>query len=92
MGKVIRIPLRRAAQIEALDKEDVIEGYFDGTKNSAEPGDDKSFSYWHGWANGMVDGGHRKINDAQSELAEDIRRACEAGNNPFAKIANKERA
>jgi hypothetical protein len=29
------------------------------------------FSYWHGWRNGMVDGGHRPKDAAQAALAHD---------------------
>jgi hypothetical protein len=83
MAKVTRIPLRRAAQIAGLDKEDVIEGYYDGRNNMPEPGNNRSFSYWHGWRNGMVDAGHRGMDDAQLELSADIHRECQAGRNPF---------
>lgn len=44
-------------------------GYLAGLNKEPEPGSDKSRAYWHGWRNGMVDGGHAEIDDAQQRLA-----------------------
>lgn len=67
-----RIPISRAEQLDDLDDAEVIEGYFDGRENEPEPGDNRSFSYWHGWRNGMADGRHRKHDYAQRALANDV--------------------
>lgn len=68
---VDRLPIRSAALLDALDDAEMIEGYFDGRQNEPEPGDNRSFSYWHGWRNGMVDGHHRQGDAAQAQLAHD---------------------
>lgn len=66
-----RIPIKRAVQLDSLDHEEVQEGYRDGFDGEPEPGNNRSFSYWHGWRNGALDGGHREKDEAQAELAHD---------------------
>ena len=66
-----RIPLRTWQQTAKLNSDEVVEGYFDGRHGEPEPGDNRSFSYWHGWRNGAVDGGHREADEAQRDLAHD---------------------
>lgn len=66
---VERIPITTPADLEALDKAEVMEGYMDGLSGDSEPGDNRSPSYWHGWRNGAVDGGHREKDIAQVLLA-----------------------
>lgn len=67
-----RIPIQRASQLDGLDDADLLEGYLDGKDGEPEPGNNRSFSYWHGWRNGAVDGHHREKDDAQAELARDV--------------------
>lgn len=50
----------------------MVAGYMDGLYNAAAPGSDKSRSYWHGWRNGMVDGRHAEMDDAQAMLAREL--------------------
>lgn len=52
-----------------LDEDDCLAGYWSGYRNEPEPGSDKSRSFFHGWRNGRVDGGHAKIDEAQTEYA-----------------------
>jgi hypothetical protein len=66
-----RIPLRTAAELDALDDAEVLEGYRDGRANEPEPGDNRSLSYWHGWRQGTADGHHRKMDEADGALARD---------------------
>lgn len=66
-----RIPITKAADLEHLDEAELLEGYHDGRAGLPEPGNNRSFSFWHGWRNGAVDGGHRKGDAAQAELAAD---------------------
>lgn len=66
------IPIRRAVQLGDLDDAEIAEGYRDGMAGDPEPGGNRSFSYWHGWRNGAVDGGYRAKDDAQAELARDF--------------------
>ena len=56
-------------ELDTLDSDEVIEGYFDGRKNEPEPQGNRSKSYWHGWRNGMIDGGHMKSDAASKALA-----------------------
>ena len=67
-----RVPATKACQLDCLDDAEVIEGYNDGRRNEPEPGDNRSYSYWHGWRNGMVDGGHAEPDRFQQALAKDV--------------------
>lgn len=64
-----RAPVTTLEDLAGLDKAEVLEGYWDGREGDAEPGNNRSRSYWHGWRNGMVDGGHRQPDPACRELA-----------------------
>lgn len=66
-----RVPIKRAELLDVLDLAEMIEGYWDGKEGLPEPGDNRSFSYWHGWRNGAVDGGHQVGDAAQAALAQD---------------------
>lgn len=68
------MPITRAFQLELLESDEVAEGYQDGFAGDPEPGGNRSYSYWHGWRNGAVDGGHREKDDAQAALAHDYLR------------------
>jgi hypothetical protein len=70
--KILRIPLRRADALQLLDPDDAIDGYVNGYKNQNPPTDASSYSYWHFWRGGMVDGGHRAMDDAQKEMRKDM--------------------
>lgn len=66
-----RIPITSAEQLNMLDTDEIVEGYLDGRNN--EPcGNNRSTSFWHGWRNGRVDGGHAQKDNAQSMLAHDV--------------------
>jgi hypothetical protein len=69
---VERVPVADVAALADLDPAEVVEGYHDGLAGDAEPGDNRSPSYWHGWRNGAVDGGHREKDAAQAALAHDV--------------------
>lgn len=69
---MLRLPLKNTNLLNALDNEELKEGYFDGLNNEPEPNDNRSYSYWHGWRNGMVDGGHRVVDKFQKKLARDF--------------------
>jgi len=66
------MPVWTVADLETLDDAEIIEGYHDGRANEPEPGNNRSRSYWHGWRNGMADGGHRKGDAAQAALAHEV--------------------
>lgn len=62
-------PVTTIADLDSLDDAEIIEGYRDGRAGEPEPKGNRSRSYWHGWRNGAVDGGHREKDAAQAELA-----------------------
>lgn len=62
---------RTWAEVEHLDDAELLEGYWDGFKGEPEPGGNRSDSYYHGWANGAVDGGHRENDEHQAAVARD---------------------
>ncbi len=66
-----RLPITRAILLDALDDRELFEGYRAGKDGWPEPGDNRSFSYWHGWRNGAVDGHHIEKDDAMADLARD---------------------
>jgi hypothetical protein len=63
------VPVTTLADLATLDDAEVLEGYRDGFAGDPEPGNNRSRSYWHGWRNGALDGGHRQKDAAQAELA-----------------------
>jgi hypothetical protein len=65
-------PITTAIELSALDADEMVEGYRAGLRNGSAPGSDKSKSYWHGWRNGMVDGGHAQIDCAQTILVREV--------------------
>lgn len=67
-----RVPITKAAQLSELEEGDLLSGYSDGLDNEPAPGDNRSYSYWHGWRNGQVDKGFAKGDAAQAALAHDI--------------------
>ena len=67
-----RIQATRYDQIKALDSDDMVEGYRDGARGEPEPGDNRSYAYWHGWTKGALDGGHRQTTNADTLLVRDI--------------------
>ena len=67
-----REPITDAAELDALDDAELLEGYRDGRSGDDEPGGNRSLSYWHGWRNGRMDGGHDEIDAAARELARSV--------------------
>lgn len=76
-----REPVTSLSDLRRLDVAEMLEGYKDGREGWA-CGDNRSRSYWHGWRNGQVDGGHAKPDAAQIALA----RACRHVNLPALEI------
>lgn len=77
-----RRPVTTLEEMDSLNSDEVIEGYFDAFRGEAsdpEPGDNRSLSYWHGWRNGRTDAGFAGADEAQRELA---RRAIARGPRP----------
>lgn len=61
-----------AADLALLDEDEIIEWYLAGLDCSAEPGSDKSRSYWHGWRNAQSDKGRTPVDEAQQRLAREL--------------------
>ena len=66
------ISITKAAQLKDLDDKELIQGYWDGKENAPKPGDNRSYSYSHGWKNGMMDGKHMLHDEAARQLAHDV--------------------
>lgn len=65
-------PVSTKADLDCLDSDEIVAGYRVGFDGVPEPGSDRSRSYWHGWRNGMVDGGHATIDVHQHLLAHEV--------------------
>lgn len=63
-----REPVTSPEELALLDSAEIVEGYLDGFNGDAEPGDNRSKSYWHGWRNGAGDR-NRTVDAAQRKLA-----------------------
>ena len=62
-------PVTTIVELDALDSDEMLDGYRDGRAGEPEPGGNRSRSYWHGWRNRTVGGGHRLKDNAQAALA-----------------------
>jgi len=76
MTDLARKPVATVEELSALNTDEIVEGYFDGFDNEPQPGDNRSKSYWHGYRNGQVDGGHVDVDANQVLLAKE---AIESG-------------
>jgi len=61
-----------AADLVLLDGDEIVAGYRGGLAGSAEPGSDRSRSFWHGWRNGMVDSRRAESDHAQRALVREL--------------------
>lgn len=61
-------PITSLADLLRQDRPDMDAGYRAGLVNAREPGSDRSRSYWHGWRQGRVAGGHAEPDAAQIVL------------------------
>lgn len=64
-----RVPVTTVDELLTLNDAEIVEGYNDGYRGEPEPGGNRSKSYWHGWRNGRVDGGHDEKDMAMAILA-----------------------
>ncbi len=58
------------AELQTLDEAALRRGYFAGFKNAADF-TERDKGYWHGYFNGMVDGGFLQVTPEQSRLTYD---------------------
>lgn len=68
-GEPYGAPVATLEELGALDDAEIVEGYLDGRSNEPRPSGNRSKSYWHGWRNGVVDGGHMAKDAAMAGLA-----------------------
>ncbi|RKK05412.1 hypothetical protein EBE87_19450 [Pseudoroseomonas wenyumeiae] len=61
-------PVDTLADFYSLDEGDVLFGYMDGIQGLPCDLKQVSRAYWHGWRNGVVDGGFLEPDEAQSKL------------------------
>lgn len=69
-----RLPIETVDQLKMLDEQEMVDGYLSGFGGDNEPGNNHSFSYWHGWRNGRADRSG-KSDIAQQKLAHDVVRS-----------------
>jgi hypothetical protein len=67
-------PVTTTEELRTLDEAAMVRGYRAGLGNAAD-WTERERGYWHGYLNGMGDGGHAKASAEQAELA----RACVNG-------------
>lgn len=71
-------PVTELDDLNALDSDEIVEGYWSGYRGDQEPGNNHSRAYWHGWRNGRVDGKYEESDDAQRLLAQRVVAASRA--------------
>ncbi len=67
------IPIRRAHLLNTLNDDDLVAGYLAGCNGASLPAN-PSYSFWHGWRNGMSDFSRQPIEQSQRELCRDYLR------------------
>lgn len=65
-------PVCTKEDLDTLNDDDIVEGYFAGREGDPEPGANRGRAYWHGWRNGMMDSGHMEIDSAARKLVHEI--------------------
>lgn len=67
MSKIIFFPPVSLKDVDAMNENELIEGYLSGLKGEIEPTDSRA--KWTGWRNGMVDSGRAEIDSSQRRVA-----------------------
>lgn len=62
-------PVSTLADLDALDHDQVVEGYRSAERGDPEPGPNRGRAYWHGWRCRMMDLGGMPIDQAAMDLA-----------------------
>lgn len=65
-------PIATVAELDALDQDEVVEGYRDGLQGEPEPGDNRSLAYFHGWRCGAMDAGRIEIDAVHRRLVAEV--------------------
>ena len=72
MMTVSYFPISTVLELETLDEGEIVEGYQDGLKGEPKPNGNRSKSYFHGWRNGMMDGGYIPLDKFSINLAHEF--------------------
>lgn len=65
-------PVETVSDLNALEEDEILQGYRDGLACADEPGSDKSRGYWHGWRNAQTDKGRANPDVHQQRLVRDM--------------------
>ncbi len=65
-------PVRTKADLDALNHDEIIEGYMSAELGDPEPGPNRGRAYWHGWRNAMIDKGELRPDEASRALAHEV--------------------
>ena len=65
-------PVRTKADLETLDRADIVEGYFSAERGDPEPGPNRGRAFWHGWRCGMMDLGAIEIDADHRHLVHEV--------------------
>lgn len=65
-------PITTVKEFKNINSDDAVEGYMKGIKGKVFD-NNKSRSYYHGYLNGLNDGGFRKMDNNQKELINELK-------------------
>ena len=68
--RLLFFPPKQLSDIEAMNDDDLLEGYRLGINNGPEPKDNRD--KWQGWRNGMCDIGRKITDDGQRGIAREF--------------------
>lgn len=71
-------PVRTKADLDTLNRADVLEGYMSANRGDPEPGANRGRAFWHGWRNRMMDIGQIPQDDASRQLVREVLSAARA--------------
>lgn len=72
-------PVETLDDFQTLDDGEILCGYLDGLRGTECPLSGVTRSYWHGWRNGLMDGGLIEADTAQLKLDKAFKALRETG-------------
>ena len=58
---ITQLPTQAYAEAVLLDSNEMFNGYWDAHEGDPKPGDNRSYSYLHGWRNGAANRAHDAV-------------------------------